>query len=103
MQPYRDIDGDSNINSYAAGSDYIRVRFACGAEYFYTYSSAGAGRVERMKALAASGEGLNSYINRKVGRRHARRRALAHNNALPPPPQPLGGFASAELHRYSAG
>lgn len=73
MERYRDIDRDSNVVAYETGPDYIRVQFAGGATYLYTYSRPGREQVERMKELARSGEGLNSYINRQVGSRYERR------------------------------
>jgi hypothetical protein len=46
------------------GGDYIDVRFKTGWTYRYSYRSAGTSAVETMKQLAASGHGLNAYINR---------------------------------------
>jgi hypothetical protein len=43
--------------------DFIRIAFMAGGTYVYTYKSAGKRHIENMKALAASGKGLNSYIN----------------------------------------
>lgn len=73
METYRDIDGDSGVAAYEVGADYIRVRFDTGATYLYTYASAGAQHIERMKELAARGNGLNSYIMRNVRTRYARK------------------------------
>lgn len=62
---YRDIDRDSNVESYEIGSDYIAVKFNGTARiYVYSYRKAGINHVENMKSLATSGNGLNSYINR---------------------------------------
>ncbi len=61
-QDYADPDGDSSVDSYQTGSDYIRVRFTDGSVYLYTYASAGQSDVERMKQLARSGDGLSSFI-----------------------------------------
>lgn len=60
---YRNLDGDSNVVAYHIGEDYIEVEFADGAVYKYTYDSAGAINVERMKDLAEAGDGLNAYID----------------------------------------
>ena len=47
---------------------------ACdGAVYLYTYSSAGTHHIERMKALAMRGDGLNAYINEHVRKAYARK------------------------------
>ncbi len=68
MEIYKDIDNDSNVTHYEIGENYIRVKFN-GTAKIYTYSYFGkAGRlhVDRMKILAKSGDGLNSYIMRNV-------------------------------------
>jgi len=64
MQPYNDVDNDSNIEAFETGDDYISVKFFHGSTYTYTYSSAGSNNVEEMKRLAHAHDGLNSYINR---------------------------------------
>ena len=64
MQPYNDIDRDSNIDSFEIGDDYITVKFFDGQTYIYTYASAGSHHVEEMKRLANRHDGLNAYINR---------------------------------------
>lgn len=67
MQRYLDIDGDSNVEAYDIGPDYIRVKFFGTAKiYQYSYQSAGRENVETMKGLAKNGDGLNSFINRNV-------------------------------------
>ncbi|MBP2544537.1 hypothetical protein [Acinetobacter guillouiae] len=65
MERYLDSDGDSGVVAYEIGDTYIRVKFSGTAKtYTYSYQSAGANRVEDMKGLARSGNGLNSYIMR---------------------------------------
>lgn len=62
---YKDVDGDSNVESYEIGPDYIAVKFYGTQKiYVYSYRIAGRNHVEAMKSLAVSGNGLNSYINR---------------------------------------
>ena len=75
MPMYKDIDGDSGVLSYEHGADWIVVEFERGRQryYKYTYESAGSIQVERMKVLADQGEGLNSYINRNVGKAYAQK------------------------------
>lgn len=63
MQPYNDRDGDSNVDAFEIGSDYIKVRFNDRAVYTYTYMSAGMSHIENMKRLASAYDGLNAYIN----------------------------------------
>ena len=66
MQPYADINRDSGVKAYRIEDDSIIVKFKTGTNqnYEYTYSSAGSSDVERMKTLAKSGDGLNSFISK---------------------------------------
>lgn len=73
MRNYQDKRGDSGISAYAVSSDSIIIRFKHGGTYLYTYASAGAHAIEAMKQLAARGNGLNTYINKYVRNRYARR------------------------------
>ena len=73
MERYRDIDNDSGVARYEIGSDYIRVQFEDGSVYLYTYTSAGSSNIEEMKRLAATGDGLNAFINRNVRKRYAKK------------------------------
>lgn len=65
MNPYKDLDNDSGVLGFEIEDDAIIVHFKKGkfTKYKYTYSSAGAAAIEKMKTLAHSGEGLNSYIS----------------------------------------
>ena len=63
MERYLDLDGDSGVVGYEIGDTFIRVKFSGTAKiYTYSYRSAGVTRIEDMKRLARSGDGLNSYI-----------------------------------------
>ncbi len=73
MTTYLDTDRDSGIFGYEVGPDWIQVRFSTGAVYEYTYLSAGPKNIETMKRLAASGDGLNAFINRNVKKRYSRK------------------------------
>lgn len=67
MQRYLNINGDSNVEEYDVGLDYIKVKFNGTVKiYQYSYQKAGRENVETMKVLARSGAGLNSFINRNV-------------------------------------
>ncbi|MEO7493321.1 MAG: hypothetical protein ABIT83_06100 [Massilia sp.] len=66
MQRYKNQQGDSGVTAYALEPEAIRVRFADGATYLYTWQSAGRDKVEQMKRLARDGRGLCSYISREV-------------------------------------
>jgi len=66
MQRYANHSGNSSIVAYQLGPTSITVKFAGDRFYMYTYESAGAENVERMKELAVSGRGLSSFISTKV-------------------------------------
>jgi hypothetical protein len=71
MQIYKNINGNSGVESYEIGEDFIIVKFKLQSfsardTYKYAYASAGVDNVERMKQLAGLGYGLNSLINRFV-------------------------------------
>ena len=71
MQNYKNINGNSGVESYEIGEDYILVKFKLQSfssrdTYKYTYASAGMDNVEQMKRLAEVGYGLNSFVNRFV-------------------------------------
>lgn len=65
MTPYRNLSGNSNVVAYEITEDAIQVVFRSGSYRHYLYNSLRPGRatVERMKALAVQGYGLNSYIS----------------------------------------
>lgn len=75
MTPYRNLNGNSNVVTYEATEDSIHVVFKGGRYRNYLYNSVRPGQVvvERMKALAAQGRGLNSYIFSVVKDRYARK------------------------------
>ena len=68
MKPerYRNLSGDSGVSCYATGPDFIAVQFQDSTVYIYNYDRPGGVHVDRMKALAADGRGLGSYISRYV-------------------------------------
>lgn len=64
MQKYKNSGGNSGVDEFEIGADFITVRFHNGSKlYTYSYQSAGVEKVEQMKRLALSGHGLNGYIN----------------------------------------
>ncbi|MNF94484.1 hypothetical protein D3C84_771960 [compost metagenome] len=75
MTPYRNLNGNSSVVSYEATSDSIHVVFSSGTHrnYLYNHVRPGKAVVDRMKALAAQGHGLNSYISITVGSNFARK------------------------------
>lgn len=63
LEIYKDINNDSGVVGYEIGDTFIRVKFDRTFKiYTYSYRSAGVEKVERMKQLAGTGNGLNSYI-----------------------------------------
>jgi len=77
VKRYRDKNGNTSIAGYQAGIGYIRIRFSDGAQYVYTWRSAGALNIERMKWLALTGDDLMGYIETFVQDRYARKEAVA--------------------------
>ncbi len=71
MEYYANLGGTSGVRAYEINSTSISVKFKDGAEYLYTYSSAGANNIEIMKDLASNGIGLNSFINTNVRKNYA--------------------------------
>ena len=62
------------VVGYELGPDSIDVEMTSGWVYRFSYEKPGATRVERMKALAESGHGLSTFINRYVRNRFESRR-----------------------------
>ncbi len=75
MKIYQDINNDSGIRGYDINDDSITVYFKSGGIYLYNYSVTGIHHVNHMINLAQKGNGLNSYINRNVRNRYARKLA----------------------------
>lgn len=73
MQKYNPFNRKSGIVAYESGFDFIRVQFSDEAQYIYTYESAGANHVEKMKILASRGNGLDKYINTHVRESYERK------------------------------
>jgi hypothetical protein len=68
MTPYRNLSGNSNVVFYEIAEDSIHVVFKSGTHrnYLYNHVCPGKAMVDRMKALAVHGSGLNSYISTTV-------------------------------------
>lgn len=75
MERYRDIDGDSGVQTFEVGDDFIVVQFTKGRMYLYTYSVTGSYHVNNMIKLARTGTGLNRYINLNAKKSYARKLA----------------------------
>lgn len=70
---YQDTNSNSGIVRYKYGSNWIRVEFKESSVYEYTYKSAGKNNVEKMKMLADSRNGLNSFINKNVRKKYSKK------------------------------
>lgn len=67
MEKYKNLNGDSGVEWFEIGSNFIKVKFKSNPKlYQYSYSKAGMHHVEQMKHLAQSGSGLNSYIKKNT-------------------------------------
>lgn len=63
MERYRNRSGDSGVEAYEIGDDFVAVRFKPGVVYWYTEASVGAQHVAVLKRLARRGQGLSTYIS----------------------------------------
>lgn len=66
MIRYKNLSGNSGVYAYEIGPDNIHVQFTDGSVYVYTNTRPGYSYLQRMKALAQSGRGLNSFISTTV-------------------------------------
>lgn len=73
MIPYLNLGGNSGVTAYELGKDYIIVEFRGKSLYLYNYERPGRVDVENMKKLAVHGQGLNTYINKYVRKKYARK------------------------------
>jgi hypothetical protein len=70
MERYKNLSGDSGVESFEIGPDFIEVQFHDRPSYMYTDQSAGRDNVEQMKHLARAGRGLSTFISQHPGVRH---------------------------------
>lgn len=71
MKRYKNLSGSSGVRRYEITADAITIEFAGGATYRYDHTTPGRTLVETMKALAAAGEGLSTFISQHVGNDYA--------------------------------
>jgi len=64
MEPYGNQSGDSGVQAFELGDDFIEIQFqGQSRRYRYTSLEIGAEDLERMKKLAIAGKGLATFIN----------------------------------------
>ena len=73
MEKYKNKKGDSGVQSYEIGSDFIIVQFINDGSYLYNYKIPGSSHVERMKKLAVKGQGLSTYISTNIKKNYAQK------------------------------
>ncbi|MGY6649522.1 hypothetical protein [Wenyingzhuangia sp. IMCC45574] len=63
MKKYNNISGQSDIDFFQIGDEYIIIKLSkTGEELKYSYENTGKNKVEKMKSLAIRGSGLWRYI-----------------------------------------
>lgn len=73
MEPYKNLNRNSAIVAFKLQAGSIIVQFNDGVMYLYSTASAGAINIGKMHELALQGHGLNSFINRYVGKSYERK------------------------------
>lgn len=82
MEEYKNLSGNSGVEKFLVGADFIKIRFKNMAKiYVYSHTKPGATHVEKMKELAEAGRGLSTYVSQKIKKNYYRT-------------EPLGGSAS---------
>ena len=71
MQPYANRSGNSGVEAFQIGPDFIIVKFRGSHTYLYEYDTTGAELVDAMKELAVEGRGLCTFISKNVQERYA--------------------------------
>lgn len=73
MDDYENLSGKSGVLKYKTGVDFILIQFIDHSIYEYNYQATGKGNVEKMKQLASSGIGLNTFISQKIRTRFSKK------------------------------
>ena len=66
MEKYQNKSGSSPISKYQIEDDRITVWYNDDTSYSYSYSRAGKPIVDKLKELAAEGEGLATFISQQA-------------------------------------
>jgi hypothetical protein len=70
---YKNLGGDSKVASYEIGETSITIQFRDTSTYLYTEESTGKADLDRMKELAIAGQGLNTFIGKRIKTRYAKK------------------------------
>ena len=73
LKSYLNLNGNSGIRKYDIGQDWIRLQFQSPTIYVYDYQRPGKDHVDRMKVLALSGRGLDTYVSQDVRGAYSRK------------------------------
>jgi len=73
MQRYRSRKSSTGVRAFEVHPTSIDIEFQDGRRYRYDYTSPGREKVEAMKHLALTGEGLTTFINQHVREDYALR------------------------------
>lgn len=73
MFRYKNVFGNSGVAEYDSGVDWFLIRFKDSSMYLYTTKSTTREHIDYMRELGNKGFGLNSYVNRIVGKQYAGR------------------------------
>ena len=67
MESYKNLSGKSGVFAFEIGTDRIKVKFNNNPEiYVYSTRLISSNKIEQMKTLAVSGEGLGTFINQNA-------------------------------------
>ena len=75
MKRYGNRAGNSGVAFFDDGPDFIKIQFGESDDFVYVYDQVvpGAADVDHMKALAAAGRGLSTYVSQHVHDRYRRK------------------------------
>lgn len=72
-QKYKNVGGKSSVVMFELEKDAVNVRFSDRSAYRYTNQTAGPENIAKMKSLALSGKGLDTFIKETVKDRYCRK------------------------------
>lgn len=70
MTPYKNLSGQSNVDSYEYTNDSFTVKFKDGMHYLYSTLQNNLNEIQKMQQLAIEGVGLGSMLATKPHHPH---------------------------------